>query len=132
MMSAELIRHISDEAAYKASREHKTPLVIFDALFAADDLPHVPFLGSYVPTGWRVASWDELPMPRNVWLSANDRSAYFMVDASGWGNHGEPALTFDEFVKYVQDVYGLDRRTLGLAIIEQGQFQVIVQWYVKQ
>jgi hypothetical protein len=130
MMSPQLIQQLSDEAAYKAAREGKTPLVIWSA---EKDLPSIPFLGSHVPSGWRALMWDELPlMPRNTYESKGGLPAYFMVDASGMGSDWEPALTFEQLVAYVQSVYAATKQTLGLAIVEQGQFQIVVQWYEKE
>lgn len=130
MMSPETIRHLSDEAAYKAAREGKTPLVIWNA---EKDLPSIPFLGSHVPQGWRVLTWDEVPhRARSADFAEGGDHAYFMVDASGFGSDYEPALTFDQLVEHVQNVYAATKLTLGLAIIEQGQFQIVAQWYVKE
>jgi len=106
MMSATLIKSISDHAAYRAAQEDRYPLFIE----SDEDAHHIPFLGPYVPQGWRPV---EEPL---------------MVDSSGFGSPGELALTFDQFLTHIRR---WDRAAYGWAIIETGQFQVVVQAYVE-
>ena len=106
MMSPALIRNISDHAAYRAAQEGRYPLFIDND----EDARHIPFLGSYVPQGWRPVE------------------EAFMVDSSGFGSPGEPALTFGQFITHIRR---WDRAAYGWAIVEQGQFQVVVQGYVQ-
>lgn len=131
MMSTQLIRDIADRAAYQAASKGKTPLVPFDNI--ERDLPHVPFLGDYVPAGWRHATWADLPMkPRNRGIDRPEEVARFMVDASGWGAPDEPALTFPQLVDYVTGILADDQETtFGFAIEEQGQFQIVMGVYVQ-
>ena len=99
------IKSISDVAAYRAAQEEQEPLVIWNA---ERDARGIPFLGDYVPQGWR------------------PQDEPFMVDSSGFGEPGERALTQDQFVEHLKA-----HPTLGWAIVEAGQFQVWVQAYLE-
>jgi len=122
MMGIETIRNISNVAAYRAAEEGKYPLTVVDER----DVHHIPFLGDYVPAGWRKATWADVETkPRNVWYSDPGEDVTFMVDSSGFGGPGEPALTFDEFAEYALS------SSLGWAIDQSGQFQVYVTGYVR-
>ena len=112
MMSIDHIVGLAKEQAAQASRMKKQPMRIpnkvywdkFSADKKADRLHHIPNLGGYVHPDW-------------------ERVDNFMVDSSGFGGTDEPALTFEQFVGRV-----VPRR--GYAIIEEGQFQVIVGEFV--
>jgi hypothetical protein len=67
----------------------------------------MPFLGDYVPEGWQMVD------------------DYF-VDSSGFGREGELALTLGQFDQIVQEHVGS-----GWAIVEAGEFQVVIGRYVK-
>ena len=103
MLSGAAIRSISDVAAYRAAQEGKYPLFIW----GPDDLHHLPFLGSYVPQGWREV--EELQV---------------MADSSGFGAPDESALTFSQLEAYVREHPGY-----GWAIVVAGQFQVVISAY---
>lgn len=121
MMGVAEIRRLSDEAAYRAAREGRIPL----SLWKREDAGHVPFIGDYVPPGWRLATWGETTLrPRNVWSPRPEEPVRFMVDASGWGSPGEPALTFGEFCALAVGA------RLSWAIVEEGQFQVVMAGFV--
>ena len=49
----------------------------------------------------------------------------YFVDSSGWGRAGEPALTFNQFLRVL-------RPGFAYAITRAGQFQVYVQEYEKK
>ena len=112
MMSLSTIQHLSREAAVKAAREKRQPLIIWpEDIDAAregnmDALGTIPFIGSYVPTGWKLV--DTL-----------------FVDTSGFGEPGELALTQEQFT------YKL-RADFGYAVIEQGQFQAYIGVFEKR
>lgn len=124
MMSPQLIREISDHAAYEAAQEDKIPLSVWHS----DDLRHMPFLGTYVPSGWRAATWSDIEgeRPRNARYDDAEGPANILVDASGWGAPDEPALTFEQLASYVGITPGF-----GWAIKETGQFQIVVGIYVE-
>jgi hypothetical protein len=127
MMGIETIRNISDVAAYRAAEEGREPL----SIWAAKDATHIPFLGDYTPAGWRRALWSDFyETPRVGYPWREDEEAYFMVDSSGFGSLGEPALTAGEFGAFVTK---RQRPSLvyGWAIREAGQFQVVVGAYIR-
>ena len=131
MYSSQQIIAFADEAAYRAARDGMTPLVMWDAGSVERDLRHVPSLGGFMPAGWRLATWADLPAkPRNVWANYDEEPAYFMVDASGFGAPDEPALTFPQAVDYVRDILTAEAE-LGFAIVETGQFQIVMGVYAK-
>lgn len=103
MMSAALIRNVQDHAAYQAAQEGKYPLHIW----GPEDARHIPFLGPYVPAGWR-------PDGPSV-----------LVDKTGWGRP-DAALTFDQFVEHVTAA-----PYHAWAIISEGQFQIVAQGYLR-
>lgn len=115
MMSLETIRDLSREAARKAARAGKVPFTV-----EAEDIADLkskgasaagkmfPFLGSYVPKGWK----------------RTEREALFFVDSSGFGDPGEPAMTISQFYEALE-------AGKGYAVIEAGQFQVYVGEFEK-
>lgn len=109
MMSLETIRRMAREAAARAAREGKRPYVVtredladWLAQAEAGGLPKLPFpnLGEYRPEGWELVDT-------------------YLVDSSGFGAPDEPALTARQLLERLQ-------RGMGYAIIQQGQFQVVV------
>ena len=106
MMDLATIRHLSRQAARRSLAEGTLPVVIEqeDILDGAHHtmLRSVPFIGSRRPRGWKLVE-------------------EHFVDSSGFGAPGEPALTFDQFVRVVAGQPGF-----GWALTECGQFQVCV------
>ena len=123
MMSLETIRAMSEEQSEKAAKDNSTPYVPFNA----DDVNRMPGgdnwdgrrgfpfpnIGSYVPNGWV------------------ETGESFFVDSCGLGNDNEPALTHQqlnrELMKLVED-----KRRVGLANSEVGQFQLVVSVYERE
>ena len=106
MYSLEQIHRMSDEAARKAKRHGKKPLVITQEIkevIGKSYGPKIPFLGSYVPRGFELEK--EL-----------------FVDSSGFGASDEPAMTYERFLNNLE---------IGkaYAVTEAGQFQVYVGVY---
>ena len=129
MMSAELIRQISDDAARDAAENGQTPLVPWNK----GDLFHAPFLGDYVPDGWRAATWDDVPVkaPRGSdWW--NGKQACLFVDSTGIADRFEPCLTVTEADEFVTRLLDTDTRTWGVGVVQAGQFQVYVGLYLKE
>lgn len=112
MMSARVIRQMSDEAAERAAREGRKPYVFWNVdevrrAAKANRFP-IPNLGSLRPDGWELAE-------------------HRLVDKTGLGADYEPALTHRQFAAWVEDeVANADGETFGFAIIEEGQFQVVI------
>jgi hypothetical protein len=116
MMSHEMIRSLSREAAGKAAKLGKRPFVIeaedlidWQAQISAGKVPSglrtIPNLGDYRPKGWKLID-------------------SFMVDSSGMGAEDEPALTLRGFVQRLNV-------GMGYGLISAGQFQVVVGEFQK-
>jgi hypothetical protein len=109
MMSAGMIREIQAEAAERAAQDNETPYMLWpeDLDLIRDRIRRgegpafpFPFIGDYVPRGWEMID-------------------NFMADSSGFGAPDEPALTPEQMIERIKP-------GMGYAIIEAGQFQVVV------
>ena len=108
MYSPETIAAMSDEAAREAASLNKVPYVPWDrrevdAYGVSRTIPF-PNLGAHRPIGWRLVE-------------------HRLVDAYGWGDESEPALTPRGMRAWVTEHLTSGS---GYAIIEVGQFQVVV------
>lgn len=130
MMSIESIRHLQRSAAESAERSGAKPKVPMNRVAGiksevANSLRSIPNFGNYRPAGWALVPRAELVSPESFGpyrlanLGCDDD--YVFVDSSGFGGKNEPALAFDEFVDLV-----MANPKLGWAIVEAGQFQVVV------
>jgi hypothetical protein len=114
MMHPAQIRSMQQEAAEEAARDKVVPFVYWKH----DDLgPPFPFpnLGDYVPPCWEMVD-------------------HFMVDASGFGAPDEPADTPTQLrARMEREIakYDAEGKTVGWAIIEVGQFQVVIGEFTK-
>ena len=104
MFSQSQIMEMSRKAGRDAARAHRTPL-LWEAGDTLDHLRRMPNLGDHRPKGWKLLSWE-------------------LVDSSGFGAEDEPALTPRQLLAWVKPGH-------GYAIIEQGQFQVVVGEFKK-
>ncbi len=108
MMSSQTIRHLAQQQARRAAKAKAQPLVI-----EGEDMPddvrlfeyvrHMPNIGDYRPRGWRLVE-------------------HRLVDKTGFGLESEPALTIPGLLWWVRS----EGPGHGYAIIEEGQFQVVV------
>ena len=105
MMSGATIRELSAQAARRAAREHRIPLIVEqeDMATLETHIRHIPNFGDYRPKGWALVD-------------------SVFVDSSGWGTDTEPALSFTQFVDWVK----AQGPGFGYALVEEGQFQVYV------
>jgi hypothetical protein len=108
MFSLEVIYHLNQQAAKKARKSRKTPFVP-DGPKEVENWPPFPFplLGDYDPPGWERTG--------DTWF----------CDKSGWGEPGEPALTWEQLKNQLQD-YIAEHPGHGFGITEEGQFQLYV------
>ena len=113
MMSAQQMNRLADEAAQRAAQRHTRP-----AAGPFSPQHKIPFLGDYVAKGFRRI---DAPNPPRT-MGCND--GYLFVDASGFGNEREPALTQAEFKAYCNA-----NPALYFGIVEVGQFQVVIGVY---
>ena len=126
MMSAQLIKDVSDVAAYRAAEEGREPL----SIWGPRDATHIPFLGDYTPVGWRRALWSDFyTTPRVGYPWREDEEVYFMVDSSGFDAPDEPALTVGEFGTFITTPQR-PQLDYGWAIREAGQFQIVVGAFI--
>jgi len=112
MLDLATIHEMAAEAAQEAAQEGKEPYEYWDGEPIGPPF-HFPFLGDYVPDGWRKRDND------------------LFVDKSGWGAPTEPAMTVDALVaeiKRLQCAAPPDKR-LGFAITQEGEFQLYVGVY---
>jgi hypothetical protein len=123
------IARLSDEACARAERENKQPLVLgswraesWDKAF--DALRRMPNIGTYRPVSWELVEHGELALPigwtvaklDNLWADA----PLLMVD-KGFGGPDSRALMYEELVRLATV-----NPSVGWAIVEEGQFQVVV------
>ena len=111
MMSASQIADIADQAARKAKRAHRQPLVFESQHHVEGAYYTLPNLGSYRPKGWKLEE-------------------YRTVDKYGIDDNG-PAMTIPAMLAWFK-VHLPEATTSGYALIEEGQFQVVVGRFVMQ
>ena len=129
MMDLQTIRELSEDASKRAKR-NKTQPVVNVGTGAGEG---VPFIGRYVPKGWKRANLEDLGLifgDRAIYEDEGDGAIF--VDTSGWGGPGEPALTIPEFVALTKKLQADNPdKVLGFGLIEHGQFQGHVAVYEK-
>lgn len=122
MMSYEQISEMSRKAADRARRASKSPKTFVglgqDAIRA--EIRHIPFVGTYVSPRWQRV---DVEGPRAMGCE----KGYLFVDSFGGGHEDEPALTVKEFVDYI-----FAHPEYGYAIVEAGQFQVVIACYERK
>jgi hypothetical protein len=113
MMDLGTIRAMADKAARAAARAKKVPYVPFNEaeVNALVNFPF-PFLGTYVPKGWKLV--EEL-----------------FCDSSGFGAEDEPALTIRGTKEKMKERMA-EEGTFGYAVLAAGQFQVTVGVFKKK
>jgi hypothetical protein len=111
MLSSQQIADIADQAARKAKRAGREPLV-FESPHHVDRVYHkLPNLGSYRPKGWTLVE-------------------YRLVDKYGIDQNG-PAMTIPAMLAWFK-VHLTDATTSGYALVEESEFQVIVGRFERQ
>jgi hypothetical protein len=104
MYSLETIKEMTEKRCQEAQNRKLKPLVASRKL-NFEDIRSMPNFGSYRPDGWKLVR--EL-----------------FVDSSGLGAEDESALTINQFLKEIKLFH-------GYAIIEEGQFQVMIGEFMK-
>lgn len=104
MYALETIHQMNEDRCKEAQDRHLKPLVVSKKL-NLEDIRSMPNFGSYRPKGWKLVR--EL-----------------FVDSSGFGREGEPALTVNQFLAEI-------KMFCGYAIIEEGQFQVMIGEFMR-
>lgn len=162
MLSTRNIIDLQNQAAARAARQKRQPLVLYSPATVEDDVRRAPNLGLYLPKGWRrVLDWTgESATPPTVdeiivralslkalggsrrWAGHVDgEDLRLFVDKVGWGAIDEPALTYPELVSNLRSVLdalrvadvvnGKPFPSLGVGIVEEGQFQIYLGLFVK-
>ena len=114
MMDLATIKHLSSQAARKAQRQKKSPLVLAepeDADSLGDPGYQIPNLGDYRPKGWKMIE-------------------HWLCDKSGMGAEYEPALTIRQLKERIKDNI-TEGKIYGYGMIEEGQFQVVLGVFEK-
>jgi hypothetical protein len=106
MMSLEVLRFVNDEIAREAARRSLVPYVPESADEATNPF-FCPNIGTLKPRGWERTG--------RTWF----------VDKTGHGLDWEPALTWKQFRRQLAG-YILRHTSHGFAIVEEGEFQVVV------
>jgi hypothetical protein len=128
MMTVETIRNISRDAALKAASEKALPFIIWPEDMGANITSvckSLPFLGDYLPKGWKRVSLKGDEHAHGVYMGDNSGFGAYFVDATGFADGTqEPAMSIDQFGKVLEvgRAYGL---------VEVGQFQVKVGVFEK-
>lgn len=105
MLSSQQIADIADQAARKAKRAGREPLVFESQHHVDKTFRELPNLGSYRPKGWKLEE-------------------YRTVDKYGIDQSG-PAMTIPAMLVWFK-VHLTDPERSGYALIEEGEFQVVV------
>ncbi len=111
MYSIEQIQQMNREAAVAAAEAGQVPMNVWPQTFE-DDIRAIPHVGTTDIDGFC-----EL--------------AEYFVDASGFGEPGEAAYTFPEFVKLGLALIEENDESLYWAITSAGQFQVHITAFTK-
>ncbi|HQR20094.1 MAG TPA: hypothetical protein PKV98_04465 [Burkholderiaceae bacterium] len=126
MMSPQTIRSMSRKAARDSLARGDVPLLVTERDLGVLDehLRHMPFLGDRCPRGWKRVPACSLVEDTHglVPFGGAEQNHYVEVDSSGFGGEGEIALTFSQFCQWVSE----RGAGYGYAIVEAGQFQVVV------
>lgn len=125
MMSLQTTQNINREAAIKAAATNRYPFT-FEAedVGIIDSLRAIPFLGDHLPTNWRRKNITTKNHVHGLYNDDNDGHGAWMVDSSGIGGFGEPALMIEEFLDMIQAGH-------SYAIVEAGQFQIKIGEFEK-
>lgn len=136
MMSLQQINEMSRKAEERAKARNSHPRQVGTYMAENHDrlakhMRGLPFIGRYIPDNFELVQRQEIAESRHV---GPDRLAsmacdepYLFVDSSGFGSMSEPALTFPEFIDLVKA-----NPSYAYAIVEAGQFQVVVGVYRKK
>jgi hypothetical protein len=109
MWSLDVLEKLARDAGREARRSRKQPRKLTEEEIDSESFT-IPFLGTHVPKGWE--------QTEQSWF----------CDSSGFGRDDEPALSLPRFKEELK-VYFRENPDHGIAITQQGQFQVYVHAY---
>jgi len=110
MMSLALIEELNREAGDKARTEDIHPYLI-KTLTQINNMPPFPF--PFV--GDAAEDFD---------IRYGERITNLFCDSSGMGAEDEPALTVNQLVEKLKELFFANHEELRVAIVEHGQFQL--------
>jgi len=127
MYSLKQIEQESRRAANRAAREGLRPVAVYPEDLQEEEsfegfCRTLPFLGNYKHPG----KWSEVEVDT---VHEGYPYKWYFVDASGFGQSGEPALTHREFRRKLLELCNRDGHKYALGIAEAGQFQVHIALY---
>jgi hypothetical protein len=138
MMSAATIKQIADEQTALAAKRNLEPRLLFSEETCLRDAFGMPWLGDHEAEGWTTALVEDYAsdVPERAfqtWGSGEDEF-YFMVDKTGMGGDGGRALEpceedLGEVLRAIVRCANARNVNVGLGIIEEGQFQIVVKVY---
>ena len=128
MMTPRTLNHLAAIQSRKAAELRHPPVMIFSEETALEDAGRALWLGEYVHPRWQKARNTDYKEALEPWhyaaLSMADDWLWLFIDNSGWGEDGEAALSLDQLEVLLRDlVERADGRTLGVGIVDEGEFQ---------
>lgn len=136
MMSPETIDAIQRENAKEAKAEGKTPLIIEahdlgTIQVFANAVKHTPFLGDYVPEGYKYVEALEQIIPDKRY--AIFQGHLLFVDSSGCSDEGEAALVMTQLFDLCKKFFvARKQEPFYLGIWNTGQFQLHLAVFEKE
>ena len=132
MMGLADIERESRRAARSSAALHLMPLVVW----TSEEVRHAPFLGTRVPKGWRVATYDDIGQEfkgRKGFYGTDNLGVMLFCDASGFSGDDEPALSGPQMHAAVDAILASNTAvTFGFGIYEVGQFQCHLRVFVRK
>ena len=104
------------EMTLEAIAEGVEPVRFTRKKISPSDLGKIPYVGTYLPVGWKRVCLKGEAGTRGVYMGDNQGYGAYFVDCTGLGKPSEPALTIDEFINRVKPEY-------GYAIVEIERYQ---------
>ena len=137
MMTPRMLKHLTAMQSRKAAELRRPPVMIFSEETALEDAGRALWLGEYPHPRWQRARHTDYKEALEPWhhaaLSMADDWLWLYIDNSGWGEDGEAALSYNKLgVLLPALVERADGRTLGVGIVDEGQFQCHLGLYVRR
>jgi hypothetical protein len=135
MFSSSTIRTMQEEAAVRAARERRIPFVYWPGDNLTEGGFPFPNLGDYVPTGWRRLTTAETGLTHHDLPGTRDfENVVVLVSSMGDEDRGRAlgVVGLRALIERINVWAAETRNTVGWAIVEVGQFQVVVSAFAKE